>query len=115
MDSNKEFAINWLKGSDYAEVTAPNRTTLKGKIMKMAAKEEEGVKIMVVNPDGSIVAHVPVKYVTVRKPRTGTNNSSLADWKAKKAAEQAETIDDLPFGDIEDDDEDEEEEPDEFS
>lgn len=122
MDTNREFDICWLKGNSYAEVTAPNRTSLKNRIMKMSAKGEPGVKVMVINPDGSIVAHVPVEFIRVNKPRKGRMNPSaikaLEEYRARKAAEEAETVDDLPFTDLDEDEEDEwedEEERDEFS
>lgn len=122
MDTNREFDICWLKGNSYAEVTAPNRTSLKNRIMKMSAKGEPGVKVMVINPDGSIVAHVPVEFIRVNKPRKGRMNpgaiKALEEYRARKAAEEAETIDDLPFTDLDEDEEDEwedEEERDEFS
>ena len=124
MDTNREFDICWLKGNSYAEVTAPNRTSLKNRIMKMSAKGEPGVKVMVINPDGSIVAHVPVEFVKVNKPRkVNTNNGekgrkALEEYRMRKAAENAETVDDLPFSDLDEDEDEEwedEEERDEFS
>lgn len=29
-----EFAINWIKGADYAEITVPSGTALKSKLLK---------------------------------------------------------------------------------
>ncbi len=124
MDTNREFDICWLKGNSYAEVTAPNRTSLKNRIMKMSAKGEPGVKVMVINPDGSIVAHVPVEFIKVNKPRkvNASNGEkgrkALEEYRMRKAAEEAETVDDLPFSDLdEDEDEDleDEEDRDEFN
>ena len=120
MDTNREFDICWLKGNSYAEVTAPNRTSLKNRIMKMSAKREPGVKVMVINPDGSIVAHVPVEFIRVNKPRKGRMNpgaiKALEEYRARKAAEEAETVDDLPFSDLDEDEEwEDEEDRDEFS
>lgn len=124
MDTYKEFDICWLRGSDYAEVTAPNRTALKNRIMKMSAKGEPGVKVMVINPDGSIVAHVPVSFVKVAKPRKASVSNAdkgikaLEEYRMRKAAEKAETVDDLPFSALDEDEEDDwgdEEERDEFS
>ena len=79
---------------------------------------------MVINPDGSIVAHVPVEFVKVNKPRkVNTNNGekgrkALEEYRMRKAAENAETVDDLPFSDLDEDEDEEwedEEERDEFS
>ena len=90
----------------------------------MSAKGEPGVKVMVINPDGSIVAHVPVEFIKVNKPRkVSANNGSnglkaLEEYRMRKAAENAETVDDLPFSDLDEDEDEEwgdEEERDEFS
>ena len=39
-----EFAINWIKGADYAEITVPSGTALKSKLLKLA--EENRMKRM---------------------------------------------------------------------
>lgn len=33
-----EFAINWLKGGEYAEITAPASTALKNKLLRLKAE-----------------------------------------------------------------------------
>ena len=39
-----EFAINWIKGADYAEITVPSGTALKSKLLKLA--EENRMKLI---------------------------------------------------------------------
>ena len=40
-----EFAINWIKGADYAEITVPSGTALKSKLLKLAEeKPDEAVE-----------------------------------------------------------------------
>lgn len=34
-----EFAINWIKGADYAEITVPSGTALKSKLVSFSAIE----------------------------------------------------------------------------
>ena len=44
-----EFAINWIKGADYAEVTVPSGTALKSKLLKYAEERPEEVNHVIVN------------------------------------------------------------------
>lgn len=70
MEENcNECSIAWLRGSDYAEVSAHNGSKMKGRVLKLAEQHPEDVKILAANKDGSIFAHVPVKYVKLRAPR----------------------------------------------
>lgn len=64
-----EFCIEWLKGADYAGVTAPSASALKNRLLRLAEKKPDEVKIMAKNLDGSIFDHVPVKYIKVSPPR----------------------------------------------
>ena len=63
-----EYAISWIKGLDYAEVTFPSRSKEKSLLLKMAEEGVEGVKITAVNLDGSVVGHVPLTCVLFRRP-----------------------------------------------
>lgn len=64
-----EFAINWIKGADYAEVTVPSGTALKSKLLKYAEERPEEVNHVIVNKDGFMVCHVPVSFIKVSPPR----------------------------------------------
>lgn len=64
-----EFAIEWVKGADYAGVTVPSGTAWKTKLLKLSQEYPDEVKIIAENEDGSIFAHVPVNYVKIRHPR----------------------------------------------
>lgn len=64
-----EFSIEWIKGAEYAGVTVPSGTALKSKLLKLAVQNPDEVKIIVENKDGSIFAHIPVKYVKISPPR----------------------------------------------
>lgn len=63
-----EYAISWIKGLDYAEVTFPSRSKEKSLLLKMAEEGVDGVKITAVNRDGSVVGHVPLTCVLFRRP-----------------------------------------------
>ena len=64
-----EFAIEWINGSDYAGVTVPSGTALKSKLLRLAEKNSDEVKIVVENKDGSMFAHVPVNYIKISPPK----------------------------------------------
>lgn len=63
------FAIEWLKGADYAGVTVLTGTILKSKLLWLVNKFPNKVKIIVENKDSSLFAHVPVSYVKINSPR----------------------------------------------
>jgi len=64
-----EFVIEWVRGGNYAGVTAPSGSALKSKLSKLAENCPDDVKIIAQNEDGSIYAHIPVKYVKISPPR----------------------------------------------
>lgn len=63
-----EFVIEWLRGQNTASVTAPNGSALKNRVQKLAVEHPEDCVIMAENKDGSIFAHVPVKYIKLSAP-----------------------------------------------
>lgn len=79
-----EFAINWLRGSDYAEITVPNGSALKSKLLKYADAFPEEVNHVIENKDGSIVCHIPVRYVKVTRPRVVSDAQKEAVRKRAK-------------------------------
>ena len=64
-----EFAIDWIRGAEYASVTAPSGSALKSRLYKLAKKAPDDVKILAENKDGSIFAHIPVNYVKISPPK----------------------------------------------
>lgn len=88
-----EFAINWLKGGTYAEITVPSGTALKSKLLKYAETRPDEVNHVVINKDGTMVCHVPVSYVKVSPPRqiSDEQREALGErsrkmWEERKAA-----------------------------
>lgn len=88
-----EFAINWIKGADYAEVTVPSGTALKSKLLKYAEKRPEEVNHVIVNKDGSMVCHVPVSFIKVSPPRkvSDKQRETARERFAKMWAEKQES------------------------
>lgn len=77
-----EFSIEWIKGAEYASVTVPSGTSLKSKLIKLAEKNPDDVKIIIENPDGSVFAHIPVSYVKISPPR------QISDEQREAASER---------------------------
>lgn len=86
-----EFAIEWIKGRNYAGVTVPSGTALKSKLVRLAEKNPEEVQIIEENEDGSMFVHVPVNYVKISPPRKVSDEQKEAAserfrqmWKDKQ-------------------------------
>lgn len=61
----QECCIEWLKNSKTATVTFPSNNKYNSKIRKLAKEYPDMVDIVVDNKDGSIVAHIPVKFIKI--------------------------------------------------
>lgn len=77
-----EFVIEWVKGGDYAGVTVSSRTALKSKLLNLSEKNPDDVKIIAINEDGSVYAHIPINYVKISPPR------KVSDEQKKAAGER---------------------------
>lgn len=90
-----EFVIEWIKGNEYAGVTVPSGTALKSKLIRLAEKNPEEVKIIVENKDGSLFVHIPVSYVKISPPRQVSDEQREAAserfkqmWKDKQESDE---------------------------
>ena len=72
---------------------------MQGRVLKLAEQHPEDVKILVTNKDGSIFAHVPVKYVKLRAPRELTEEQraelvergkNMSKWKVTDVEETSD-------------------------
>ena len=68
-ESSQECAIEWIRNSRTATVTFLGNTKYCTKVKKLAAEYPEEVKIRYNNPDGSIVATLPTKYIKISAPK----------------------------------------------
>lgn len=89
-----EFAIAWVKGADYVEVSAPSGSALKSKLISLAEKYPDEVTNIIINKDGSIFCHVPVSYIKVSHPKRVSDEQKEAAaerfrqmWEDRKAEE----------------------------
>ena len=103
-----ECSIAWIRGGEYAEVSAYSGSRLKGRVIKLDEQHPEDVKILVTNKDGSIFAHVPIKYVKLRAPRKLTEEQRAELIERGKNMSKSKAIDYEETSDLDSDDEDEE-------
>lgn len=73
-----EFVIEWVRGRDWAGVTAPSGSWLKTRVMKLRERYPDEVYVLAENADGSIFAHVPVKYIKISPPRKVSEEQRVA-------------------------------------
>ena len=64
----KENAIEWYNGQDTITITLSQKKLIN-KIKYLASKFPDEVKIIAENEDGSIYAHIPLKYLKIQRPR----------------------------------------------
>ena len=103
-----ECSIAWIRGSDYAEVSAYNGSWLKGRVIKLAEQHPEDIKILANNKDGSIFAHVPIKYVKLRATRKLTEEQRAELVERGKNMSRNKAIDCEETSDFDSDDDNEE-------
>lgn len=103
-----ECSIAWIRGGEYAEVSAYNGSRLKGRVIKLAEQHPEDIKILATNKDGSIFGHIPAKYVKLRAPRELTEEQREKLIERGKNISKSKAIDCEETSDLDSDDEDEE-------
>lgn len=103
-----ECSIAWIRGGEYAEVSAHSGSKLKGRVLKLSEQFPDDVKILVTNKDGSIFAHVPAKYVKLRAPKILTEEQRAELIERGKNMSRSKAIDYEETSDFDSDDEDEE-------
>lgn len=79
---SQENAISFLKGSDTATVTFSQGRYIT-RIKKLAEKYPDEVQICSENKDGSIVAHIPTKYIKI-----SANKSNMTEEQKIANAER---------------------------
>lgn len=98
-----EFVIEWQRGQPTATITAPNGSALKSRVAKLNAEYPEDYKIVIENNDGSILAHVPVKYIKLQAPRLVNEKTleRLREYRERKRSNSALNVSDDNFIDCE--------------
>lgn len=76
-DIFNEIAIEWIRGSKVATISAYTGSKIKGRIMKLKESNPDEVDVHE-NKDGSICAHVPIRWVKISPPRQMTEEQKIA-------------------------------------
>lgn len=80
----KENAIEWVNGQNKVTVTLSQGKYIN-KVKKLA-KTQSDVEILAENEDGSICAHLPLKYIKISPPR------QVTEEQREKARERLEQL-----------------------
>lgn len=64
MRTTNEYVIEWIEGVNICAITCPENSALSNKLIKLAEEYPEDVEMM-----HTELFHVPVKWVSVRKPK----------------------------------------------
>ena len=126
IEAFNENVIEFLKGQKTATVTLCTKTRLNSKIRKIAKERPDECQIDVENSDGSIVAHLPVKWIKINPSKIMTEeekeiakqrgremyekNKDKLHRKHNLADDEDEEDDLFDFGFDDDDEEDDEDE-----
>ena len=65
----KEFSIYWIQGEKRATISCPSQSSMGKKLIKLSESKPEDVTVDIINEDGTLVAHTPVKYIKLNAPR----------------------------------------------
>jgi U3 small nucleolar ribonucleoprotein component len=80
-----ENVIEWLKGQNRVTVTLSQGRYIS-KVKKLAEKYPDEVEVVAENKDGSIVAHVPLRYIKISRPK------EMTEEQKQKAAERLQRV-----------------------
>ena len=69
-ENSIDNCMEWITGSKVGSVTFSQRKWVS-RILKYAEEYPEDIKILAQNEDGSIFAHVPIKWFKFSPPRKG--------------------------------------------
>lgn len=68
VDYSGESVIEWLRGDKEISVSFPSGTKECNRVLAYAEEYPDEVRIVHKNPDGSIVARLPKKYLRISRP-----------------------------------------------
>lgn len=85
-DYSGENVIEWIRGQKIVTAQLAGHSKLCNKIRKYAEEFPDEVRIVGENADGSIVAHIPLKYVKLTKPPKREFTEEQREAAAKRLA-----------------------------
>lgn len=72
-ETTQENVLEWIKGDKEVTVTLAGNTKYCNRVKKYAEEYPDEVKIVAYNQDSSIVAHLPLSYIKITRPREITD------------------------------------------
>lgn len=64
----KENAIEWYTGDDTVTISLSQKKFIN-KIKKLSEEFPDEVRIDRINNDGTVLAHIPLRYIRISRPR----------------------------------------------
>lgn len=89
-DNVTENVIEFLRGQQRATATFCSQNKLGNKVRKLAKEYPEEVQIVAENPDGSIVAHFPSKWVKIMAP--SKNRPEISEERKEELRERMKRL-----------------------
>lgn len=83
MDTITDITIGWRKGDKFAEVDTPH-CRIKSRLAKLHEKFPDEFGCYIENPDGSLYAKIPVKWIRINRP-SGHHHEFTEEEKAANA------------------------------
>lgn len=80
---DNENSIEWFTGADNVTVYLTQRRHIN-KVRRLAQQFPDEVQVTDVNQDGSIVAHVPLRYIHITRPA----QRQMSEEQRKASAER---------------------------
>lgn len=68
-DMTQECVLEWIRGDKEVTATFAGNTRHCNRVKKYAEEYPDEVKIVANNSDGSVVAHLPLSYIKITRPR----------------------------------------------
>lgn len=84
MDTIRDITIGWENGEKIAEINTPN-CRIKNKVVKLHEKYPEEFSAYVENPDGSLYAKFPMKWVKISRATSGRKIELTEEQKQANA------------------------------
>ena len=86
----RENCIEWLNGQDRVTVTLSQGKYIN-KVKKLAEKHE-GVEIVKENTDGTLLAHLPLKFIKISAPKQMTEEQKERARERFKAIQKERAV-----------------------
>lgn len=77
-DYSGENVIEWIRGQKMVTVQLAGGSKLCHRVQKYADLHPDEVQIVATNKDNSIVAHLPLSYIKITRPREYTEEQRQA-------------------------------------